>query len=48
MQGVKNMVIDVGKFYFIKDKFFEIVEDKELMKNIIFSDIDNILKKLKK
>lgn len=27
------MVIDVGKFYFIKDTFFEIVEDKELMKN---------------
>ena len=42
------MQIDVGKFYFIKDTFFEIVEDKELMKNIIFSDIDNILKKLKK
>ena len=80
------MVIDVGKFYFIKDTFFEIVEDKELMKNkengikrpcyycfkskedeklifkankvlnlykhgmknIIFPDVDNILKRLKK
>ena len=27
------MKIDVGKFYFIKDEFFEIVNDKELMKN---------------
>ena len=27
------MQIDVGKFYFIKDEFFEIVNDKELMKN---------------
>ena len=27
------MQIDVGKFYFIKDTFFEIVNDKELMKN---------------
>ena len=27
------MQIDVGKFYFIKDEFFEIVNDRELMKN---------------
>lgn len=27
------MQIDVGKFYFIKDEFFEIVKDRELMKN---------------
>ena len=27
------MKIDVGKFYFIKDEFFEIVNDKELTKN---------------
>ena len=40
------MQIDVGKFYFVKDKFFEIANDKELMKNIVFPDIDNILKKL--
>lgn len=39
------MQIDVGKFYFIKDEFFEIASDTELMKNIVFPDIDNILKK---
>ena len=27
------MKIESGKFYFIKDKFFEIIDDKELMKN---------------
>ena len=27
------MQINVGYFYFIKDKFFEVVKDKELMKN---------------
>ena len=27
------MQINVGYFYFIKDKFFEVVNDKELMKN---------------
>lgn len=45
MQG-GNMQIDVGKFYFIKDEFFEIASDTELMKNIVFPDIDNILKNL--
>ena len=27
------MQINIGYFYFIKDKFFEIIDDKELMKN---------------
>lgn len=27
------MQINVGHFYFIKDIFFEIIADKELMKN---------------
>lgn len=27
------MQIDVGYFYFIKDSFFEVVNDKELMRN---------------
>ena len=40
------MKIDIGKFYFIKDEFFEIVNDKELTKNIVFPNINNILKKL--
>ena len=27
------MQIDVGYFYFIKDSFFDIIDDPELMKN---------------
>ena len=27
------MQIDVGYFYFIKDSFFDIIDDSELMKN---------------
>lgn len=27
------MQIDVGCFYFIKDEFFDFIDDKELMKN---------------
>ena len=27
------MQISIGYFYFIKDEFFEVVDDKELMKN---------------
>ncbi len=71
------MQIDVGYFYFVKDEFFDIINDPELMKNkvaitlsnklqneiiskankvlnlynhgmknIIFPDIDNILRQL--
>ena len=29
------MQIDVGYFYFIKDSFFDIMDDPELMKNIV-------------
>lgn len=29
------MQIDVGYFYFIKDSFFDIIDDPELMKNIV-------------
>ncbi len=31
--GEKNMKINVGCFNFIKDSFFEVVNDKELMQN---------------
>ena len=27
------MQIDIGYFYFIKDSFFDIIDDPELMKN---------------
>ena len=52
------MQINIGYFYFIKDKFFEIIDDKELMKNkvlnlynhgmknIVFPNIDKILERL--
>lgn len=40
------MQIDVGYFYFIKDSFFDIMDDPELMKNIVFPNIDRILEKL--
>ena len=40
------MKIEIGYFYFIKDKFFDLIDDQEIMKNIIFPDIDSILKKL--
>ena len=52
------MQINIGYFYFIKDKFFEIIDDKELMKNkvlnlynhgmknIVFPNIDKILEQL--
>lgn len=48
------MQIDVGCFYFIKDTFFDVIDDKVLglykhgMKNIIFPDIEKILKQLLK
>ena len=32
------MQIDVGYFYFIKDSFFDIMDDPELMKNKDWSD----------
>ena len=34
------MQINIGYFYFIKDKFFEIIDDKELMKN---KEVKNII-----
>ena len=40
------MQIDVGYFYFIKDSFFDIMDDPELMKNIAFPNIDRILEKI--
>ena len=52
------MQINIGYFYFIKDKFFEIIDYKELMKNkvlnlynhgmknIVFPNIDKILEQL--
>ena len=52
------MQINIGYFYFIKDKFFEIIDDKKLMKNkvlnlynhgmknIVFPNIDKILEQL--
>ena len=40
------MQINVGCFYFIKDSFFDIIDDPELMKNIIFPNIDKILEQL--
>ena len=44
------MQIDVGYFYFIKDSFFDIMDDLELMKNKESGNkrpyIDRILEKL--
>lgn len=40
------MQIHVGCFYFIKDSFFDVIDDPELMKNIVFPDINKILNQL--